>query len=77
MAAVIAYAVPFVLLDFGWLEPALSQGAATVLREVALQGHLDSYTRGVIELRDQIYFAGLTLIGFTVSTAALDLGRAR
>ena len=77
VAAVVAYAIPFVLLDFGWLEPALSPGIAKLLREVALQGHLESFTRGVIEARDQIYFAGLTVLGLTVSVASLELVRAR
>lgn len=77
VAAVVAYAIPFVLLDFAWLEPMLSEQAALVLREVAIQGHLDAFTRGVIEARHQIYFAGLTALGLTVSIAAIDLARAR
>ena len=77
VAAIVAYAIPFVLLDFGWLEPALSEPVARVLREVAIQGHLSSFTRGVIELRHLVYFAGLAVLGITASIASLDLGRAR
>jgi ABC-2 type transport system permease protein len=77
IAAVLAYAIPFVFLDFAWLEPTLSENAAIVLREVALLGHLDAFTRGVIELRHQVYFGGLVLLGLTVSVASLELVRAR
>ena len=77
VAAVVAYAIPFVLLDFGWLEPLLSAEVAVLLREAALQGHLESFTRGVIEARDQVYFAGLTVLGLTISVAATDLVKAR
>lgn len=77
IAAILAYAIPFVLLDFAWLEPTLSEGAATILREVAIQGHLDSFTRGVVELRHQVYFSGLVLLGLVVSMASLELMRAR
>jgi ABC-2 type transport system permease protein len=77
VAAIVAYTIPFVLLDFGWLEPALSANVATALREVAIQGHLDSFTRGVIELRHQIYFASLTALGLIVSIGSLELLRAR
>ena len=77
VAAVVAYAIPFVLLDFTWLQPSISEQVAAVLNQVAIQGHLDSFTRGVIEARHQLYFAGLTVLGFTISVASLDLLRAR
>ncbi len=77
VAAIVAYAIPFALLDFGWLEPQLSEGTAAILRETAILGHLEGFTRGVIELRHVLYFAGVTLLGFTVSMASLDLARAR
>lgn len=77
VAAVIAYAIPFALLDFGWLEPRLSPAAAQVLGQVALLGHLESFTRGVLELRHLVYFAGATALGIVVSMASLELARAR
>jgi ABC-2 type transport system permease protein len=77
VAAIVAYAVPFILLDFAWLDPMLSESVAGVLREATIQSHLDSFGRGVLELRHAVYFAGLTAFGFTVSIASLELGRAR
>ena len=77
VAAIVAYAIPFVLLDFAWLLPMLSEGAAAILSNVAIQGHLEAFTRGVIELRHVVYFGGLTALGVLVSAASLDLVRAR
>lgn len=77
VAAILAYAIPFVLLDFGWLEPALSAGATKFFRELAIQPHLDSFARGVLEFRHGIYFGGLTALGFTASVASMELARAR
>ncbi len=77
VAAVLAYTIPFVLLDFGWLEPMLSDDVASFLRRLSLQERFESFARGVLELRHAIYFAGLTGIGFAVSLASIQLGRAR
>ena len=77
VAAMIAYAIPFALLDFAWLEPRLTESTATLLREVAILGHLDSFTRGVIELRHTVYFASAAVLGFVVSMASLEMLRAR
>ena len=77
VAAVLAYAIPFVLLDFGWLEPLVSEGVASFLGQLALQERFETFARGVLELRHAVYFAGLTSIGFTVSLTSLELGRAR
>ncbi len=77
VAAVLAYAISFVLLDFGWLGSLASERTADVLRQISLLAHFDSFPRGVIPLRDVIYFGGVALCGFTVSIAALELQRAR
>lgn len=77
VAAIVAYAIPFVLLDFTWLESAVSESVAQVLRYVAIQGHLDAFARGVIELRHPVYFASLAGLGFGVSIGAIELLRAR
>ncbi len=77
VAAIVAYAVPFILLDFAWLEPMLSESVAGVLREATFQSHLDSFGGGGLEVRHAVFFAGLSALGFTVSIASLELLRAR
>ena len=77
VAAVMGYAIPFVLLDFGWLEPVLSAGVAESLREISLQRHVDSFARGLIDSRNLVYFAGIVALGYTTSLTSMQLGRAR
>ncbi|MCP4007328.1 MAG: ABC transporter permease [bacterium] len=77
VAAVLAYAIPFVILDFNWLSNSVSEGVARFLREISLLAHYDSFPRGVIELRHGLYFGGIVALGITVSMASIDLSRAR
>lgn len=77
VAAVLAYAIPFMILDFTWLHPVLSEGIAELLNELALQSHFDSFARGVIELRRGIYFGGIVALGFTISVGSMEFTRAR
>jgi ABC-2 type transport system permease protein len=77
VAAVLAYTIPFILIDFTWLRPVVSEGVAAFLDEVALQGHFESFARGVIEPRRGLYFGGIVALGFTVSVGSMALGRAR
>jgi ABC-2 type transport system permease protein len=77
VAAVLAYAIPFILLDFGWIEPLVTEGIARVLRQIALLERFEVFARGVLVLRNLLYFAALAAMGFTVSLASLQLARAR
>jgi ABC-2 type transport system permease protein len=77
VAAVLAYAIPFVIIDFTWLQPLLSEGLADILSQLALQAHFDSFARGVIELRRGLYFGGIIVLGYTVSVGSLEFARAR
>jgi ABC-2 type transport system permease protein len=77
VAAVLGYAIPFILLDFAWLSNAVSEQVAAILREAALLTHYGSFARGVIELRNVVYFAGITALGWLASVASLELLRAR
>jgi ABC-2 type transport system permease protein len=77
VAAVLAYAIPFVLLDFGWIDPVASESLARVLDSLALQERFESFARGVIEVRHLLYFGALAAAGWVVSLASLELGRAR
>jgi len=77
VAAVLGYAIPFVLLDFAWLSNTVSESVAAILREAALLTHYGSFSRGVIELRNVIYFGGIVVLGWLASVASLELSRAR
>ncbi len=77
VAAVLAYAIPFVIYDFAWIEPLITEPIALVLSEIELRSHFDRFARGFIELRHAVYFGGTVLVGYVVSLTSLELGRAR
>jgi ABC-2 type transport system permease protein len=77
VAAVLAFSVPFILLDFGWIEPITSEGIGSVLRALSLQDRFESFARGLVELRHLVYFGALAAAGFVTSLASVELGRVR
>ncbi len=77
VAAILAYAIPFVMLDFNWLSNSVSETTAGVLRELSLLEHYDAFPRGVIEFRHGFYFGGIIAMGIAVSMASIELSRAR
>ncbi len=77
VAAVLAYAIPFVIYDFAWIEPLITEPIAQVLSEIELRSRFDRFARGFIELRHGVYFGGTILLGYVVSLTSLELGRAR
>lgn len=77
VAAVLAYAIPFVIYDFGWIEPVVSEPIARALAQVELRSHFEGFAHGIVELRHGLYFVGMILLGYTVSHASLELTRAR
>lgn len=77
VAAVLAYAVPFILIDFTWLQPVLGESVGRLLEQLALQAHFEGFARGVIELRRFVYFGAIIALGFTVSVGSMELARAR
>jgi ABC-2 type transport system permease protein len=77
VAAVLGYSIPFVLLDFAWLANTVSETVAERLRAVSLLAHSGAFPRGVIELGEVAYFAGIAFLGWLGSVVSLELGRAR
>ena len=77
VAAVLGYSIPFVLLDFAWLTNTVSEEVAGRLKEIALLSHYGAFPRGVIELSEVVYFAGIAFLGWLASLTSLELGRAR
>jgi len=77
VAAVLGYAIPFVLLDFAWLSNTVSEDVAGKLREIALLSHYGAFPRGVIELSAVVYFTSIAFLGWLASLTSLELGRAR
>ena len=75
VAAVSGWAVAFVLWDFGWIQPFVSEGVAEALDAISLHPRYGSFSEGIVALEDVVYFAGLALVGMAVSRFSFDLRR--
>lgn len=77
VAAISAYALAFVLYDFGWISGFVSEGAAAVLDRLSLHARFGPFAEGLVPLEDLAYFAGVAIVGFALTRMALDLARVR
>jgi ABC-2 type transport system permease protein len=75
VAAVSGWAVAFVLWDFGWIQPFVSEGAAEVLDAISLHPRYGSFSEGIVAPENIAYFAGLALVAMAVSRLSFDLRR--
>jgi ABC-2 type transport system permease protein len=75
VAAVSGWAVAFVLWDFGWIQPFVSEGVAEVLDAISLHPRYGSFSEGIVAPENVVYFAGLALVGMAVSRLSFDLRR--
>lgn len=75
VAAVSGWAVAFVLWDFGWATPFVSEGVAEALDAISLHPRYGSFSEGIVALENVVYFVGLALVGMAVARFSFDLRR--
>jgi ABC-2 type transport system permease protein len=75
VAAAAGWAVAFVLWDFGWIEPFVSERTANVLDALALHPRYGSFSEGVVSLENIAYFGALALVCMALARLSFDLRR--
>jgi ABC-2 type transport system permease protein len=65
------------VLLIGWLTPFVSAGAARVLTEISIVGHLDDFSKGVIDTNDLVYYANFTALFLFLCSRVLESNRWR
>jgi len=75
VAAVSGWAVAFVLWDFGWAQPFVTEGVAGFLDAISLHPRYGSFAEGIVSLADIAYFVGLAAVGMAVARLSFDLRR--
>ncbi|HVN40238.1 MAG TPA: ABC transporter permease [Myxococcota bacterium] len=75
VAAAAGWAVAFVLWDFGWIDPFVSERTAAVLNAFALHPRYGSFSEGIVALDNMVYFAALALVCMALARFSFDLRR--
>lgn len=73
VAAIIAFGI----LLFLWLIGASSDADSSVLGYVSLINHFKNFSKGIIEVKDLVYYASVIYIGLFLAYTALDSERWR
>lgn len=74
-AYLLTFALMVALLLVGFAEGYLPAAAGRLVTELALLGHVQRFSRGVLDSRDLVYLVGLTVFGLVVATQALAARR--
>jgi ABC-2 type transport system permease protein len=75
IAATAAWAIAFVLWDFSWAHPFVSERVAAGLDHIALHSRYGAFSEGIVDVADIAYFAGLVVIGMAAARFSFDLRR--
>jgi ABC-2 type transport system permease protein len=75
VAAVSGWAFAFVVWDFGWIQPFVSESVAAFLDAISLHPRYGSFSEGIVSLADVVYFAGLALVAMAIARFSFDLRR--
>lgn len=75
VAAVAAWAVGFVLWDFGWAQRFVGPQAAALLDALSIHLRYGSFAEGLVDLANLVYFAGLGAVSAAVARFSFDWRR--
>lgn len=75
VAAVSAWAVGFVLWDFGWAHRFVGPEVAAVLDALSIHLRYGSFAEGLVDLANLVYFAGLGAVAASVARFSFDWRR--
>jgi ABC-2 type transport system permease protein len=73
IAAVISFGVLLVL----WLVGALSDAESSLLGYISVINHYEDFSKGLIELKDVVYYLSLIFLGLFLTYASIDSERWR
>ncbi len=75
LAAVLGWAMAFLLWDFGWVQPFVSEGVSNVLEAISLHPRFGVFSEGIVSLDNVAYFAALAIVAFFAVRFSFDLRR--
>ncbi len=72
VAGAIGFAFALLLIFLGWAIEFNNSAVAQVLGYISIVSHLDSFTRGVIDTKDIIYYLSMICLGIFLSVRSLE-----
>ena len=75
VAALVTFVVLLMLWIIGWAAQGAEGTAKELLQYVAAVGHLDSFSKGIIDLKDVVYFVSIIVLGLFATHRAIEAHR--
>ncbi len=72
VAGAVGFAVSLLLWVLSWSTQFGSSDAVQVLNYLSIISHLDTFTRGVIDTKDVIYYLSMIILGLFLTTRSLE-----
>jgi ABC-2 type transport system permease protein len=77
VAGVLTFGFSLLVLIIGWLIPFVSAGAARVLSEISILEHFDSFSRGIVDTNDIVYYVNFSVFFLFLCSRVLESNRWR
>ncbi|MBW2314702.1 MAG: ABC transporter permease [Deltaproteobacteria bacterium] len=77
IAAISAYAIAFVMYDFGWASPFVGPDLGEVLARLSFHARFSTFSEGLVVPADAIYFLGVAAVCIAITRGSLDFVRVR
>jgi ABC-2 type transport system permease protein len=75
VAAIITFVLLLMLWIIGWAGQSAEGTIKEVLQYLGSVGHLDSFSKGIIDLKDLVYFVSLIVLGLFATHRAVEAHR--
>ena len=72
VAFILAFAISFALFIFGQVVQFAPDWLAPVLSYLSMGNHFESFSRGIIDSRDVLYYLSLITVALVIATASLE-----
>ena len=72
VAGAVGFALALLLIFLGWAIQFNNSVVAQVLSYISIVSHLDSFTRGVIDTKDIIYYCSMIFLGLFLTVRSLE-----
>ncbi|MCK4774995.1 MAG: ABC transporter permease [Candidatus Krumholzibacteria bacterium] len=77
VAAILTFGLALFFLIIGWITPFVSSNVAAVVRQLSIIEHFDSFSKGVIDTNDVIYYLNFSAFFLFLCSRVLESNRWR